>query len=150
MTQRISEEYKKLRAYLQGKPQGLMLDYAVVQQETGVIMDITGRNKLRQAIIATKRAYLCIPNTGYQLASAENTIAIERRDLKHTVSAVKKMARDVEIVSEYRMELTETDRQLHDVMGSYLAHELTTHEKITSKIEIKRLNMPSVPDIKIE
>jgi len=150
MTQRISEEYKKLLAYIKGKPHGLMMDYSTVQSDTGVVMDIEGRNKLRQAIIRAKRAYLCTPDVGYQLASADNTIAIERRDLKGTVSAVKKMARDVAIVSEFRMELTETDRQLHDVMGNYLSHELTTHQRITSRIEIKKLNMPSVPDIKIE
>ena len=82
---KISEEYMRLLDYIKNhREPGMLLQYRVVEEETGVKMDRDGRDKLRRAILRTGLEYLVSKGEGYGLAAHDTVMEI----LGHKVIAI--------------------------------------------------------------
>jgi hypothetical protein len=114
-----SEEYLKLRAFVEETQHGEVLEYKDVERRTGVPMDTKGRQKLRRAILASKRSYVCHPEVGYELASPGTTMAIVARGVVRLDNTRKRAAKDVKNLEEaFIDELPAEERQGLLYMGS--------------------------------
>ena len=84
-SRRITPEYLALVAYVEtNRAPGYLLDFRVIEQETGVPMDSRGKQMLRRAIMRTKLEYLAKRNIGCQLADSDTVMEI----LGHRVMAI--------------------------------------------------------------
>ena len=84
-----SEDYLKLLEYIQDQPPGVLLNYQMVWDSTGVLMDRRGRDRLRRAIRRSNREYSVVPNVGYKLANAEMVMGILSFKLMRIDNTVK-------------------------------------------------------------
>jgi hypothetical protein len=147
---KASEEYKTLLEYVKAKPHGAVLDYQDVQTDTSIKMDTAGRSKLRQAIIKSGHEYQVFPGIGYELAKAQSVAPIQRRHNRRFVNAGRRAARSVKILyAEFKDEIDADTGDLLHVTSGFLQVMIKESNKIETKQEIKKLNMPSEPDIKI-
>lgn len=106
-----SEDYLRLLTYIQDKPDGEVVEYTATEKDTGVIMDYTGKNKLRRAIIRSKREYSVIPNTGYKLACPEITMSILTFRLVGIDNKIRKAERSQKILQQAFFEQLPKDQQ---------------------------------------
>jgi len=147
---KASEDYNKLRAYVSDKPHGFLLEYQIVQKETGVFMDSKGRAKLRNAIIKSEREYYPIANVGYELLAITNAGDIQRRRNRHLRNTVTTTVRcTVTIKKTFEGILPESDQVLIDGTSQFLKVILEKSGTLETKTEVQKLNMPSIPKIVI-
>lgn len=150
MSIKMSEEYKKLREYVKGKPDGYELTYDVVQAETGIPMVDANKSKLRQAILRSGRQYAITPGVGYTLAKADLVMPIQRRQNKRFFNAGKKTVDTHEtLMAQFSQEIDKEATDFMAVTGNFLSIIIKETKKVETKIEVRRLSMPSVPDIKV-
>jgi len=99
---RISEEYLTLVNLVQETPPGTLLDYAQVEDATGVPMGIgmPGRSMLRRAILRTGREYSVIRGVGFVTASKDNAMGILVHQLGGIDRKVKRADRATRVVRD--------------------------------------------------
>lgn len=95
-----SEEYLRLIAYVEVQPPGKLLSYLDAAQETGVRMDVKGKDKLRRAILHLNREYSVMRGVGYQLADAKSAVGILGHKVLRIDKAVKRADRAQRVVQQ--------------------------------------------------
>jgi hypothetical protein len=107
-----SADYLSLISYVAEQPDGALLEYAVVEDATGVQMDRRGRSKLRQAIRYLRRECAVIVNVGYHLAVPGMVRPLMAHRLLKVDNAVLRADRTRRVLQErFWDDLPESDRQ---------------------------------------
>jgi hypothetical protein len=139
---KISDETAKLRAYIKIKPFGAEIWYDEVEKETGVIMNYSGRQKLRAALVACHREWEVFKNLGYKLDSVENTSVIVKHRFKKVYEQVKKTSRCCDNLSVHLPNLPEDEQLNFRYIQTITRRQEISSEETVDKIytkEIKKL-----------
>lgn len=111
-----SEQVDKLVAWLSDIPDGTMLSWLEIEQQTGISMDPKGpgRSLVRDAMNRAKRPYHSVYGSGVRLADSMSAISVIRAGDGKVFRAVKRShKRSVIVVSRFE-DMPESDR--HEAM----------------------------------
>lgn len=87
---KVSEETLKIERYIEPLPPGEVVAYETVAEETGVLMDLSGKAKLRSALRRLKREYSQIKGYGVRLADPEMVMPLISHRVVKIDSAVRR------------------------------------------------------------
>lgn len=150
LSERASEDFIKLVSFIEDSRAGVLLEYQRVQEQTGVLMDMRGKAKLRNAIIHCGREYALMPTVGYQLAEARLAMPIMTRKFLSIDSRIRRAEKAHEALLEFRESLTVEERRGFDYAGALFGaiRVAADNGKRLYGREVKRLaqSTPIVPD----
>jgi hypothetical protein len=91
---KASEDYIKIFKYVSDLPNGTLIEYQHIREETGVDMnEYLNKQKLHHALQACGREYKTIPTVGYKLADGENATEIINTGIGKVANSFKKLKR---------------------------------------------------------
>lgn len=96
----VSQETLKIQAFIEEQKDGTVLTYTELQQETGVPMSTSGKNKLRTAMKRARREYSPIRGTGIRLASADTALSLVSNRLVSINNATKRGDKTTKLMHE--------------------------------------------------
>lgn len=116
---RASEEYLKLLEYVAELPHGAIIEYQFVEKDLKIHMDLSGKQKLRRAIINSGRAYSVIDTIGYQLAQADMSMGILARRLISIDNDVKRADQTQKVIRDsFYQELKPDEKKAVNFLGA--------------------------------
>lgn len=133
-TAKISEESLKLRFYIKDKPSGSEILYDEVERDTGIKMDIKGRQRLRSAIVACNREWEVVKDIGYILDSVANTDRIVTHSVKKIHSQVIKTSRVCSNLKHYVPSLSDEEKKHFTLVETVTNRMLVSSEETVEKI----------------
>lgn len=150
VSEKASEEFIKLVSLVNDLPAGSVLEYHEVEKQTGVTMDIKGKDKLRRAIIKCDKEYALIAGIGYKLANPNLTMPIMTKRFLSIESRIRRADKAHKALMNFRRSLTPEERRGFDFAGAIFGAIQAAAEdgKRLYGNEIKQIapSKPIIPD----
>jgi hypothetical protein len=116
---KVAQETLLIESFIESQPLGATLLYNQIQKETGVKMDLRGKQFVRSALRRLKYEYESIHNHGIRLFSPDNATRIVVNKLVKVDNAVKRSEKTHKNISQkFLGELTEPEQRQMTFVGA--------------------------------
>ena len=139
----VSKETLKIEAYLKSLNPGDKALYVTIQNETGVKMNLRGKQFMRSALNRLKLEYSCIHGQGIELCSPINATGIIAHKVIRIDKAVKRAGKTTKrITGQFYDLLSDADKQHVNVVHSILVPLMSyaKNARLLFKKEQPRIN----------
>lgn len=154
-----SQEYLLLKAYVERRGIGDLIEYSNVEGATGVVMDALGKAKLRRAIESCGHAHTCIASIGYKLAAPDDAPfitgrgllrmdGVRRRETRHIRNMRNAFGEELDVGARQQMDLAASAYQ---AIGQVVQNNLKLygkHKNATVDIGQVVIEVPNVQPFK--
>lgn len=107
--QTISKEMQTIKEYLELFPDGEIITFNAISQNTGIIMNEQGKQYVRSALRSLKREYASIHGIGIELSSPLNATGLVNHRLIKIDNAVKRGEKTANRCMHFLSDMTEKD-----------------------------------------
>lgn len=115
----VSKDTLQIESYLKTLNPGQKVLYLTIQNETGVIMNLRGKQFMRSALNRLKLEYTCIHGQGIELCSPVNATGIIANKVIKIDKAVKRAGKTTKrVANQFYDQLSDSDKQHVNVVAS--------------------------------